>query len=342
MNIPKISVIVPVYRVEEYLESCIHSILGQSFTDFEVILIDDGSPDRSGAICDEFARRDDRVIVVHKENEGVSIARNTGIEIARGEYITFVDSDDMLDENFLSEAISEIHKFSADMYISGLVMEMWTNGAISNTVKYGVGLSRSYSVKELLEDMDITYPQICICGPWCKLYKRTMIMEFGIRFSEQLDYGEDTCFNLDVLERCDSVYFSQSCFYHYRRMNENSLFSKFHRDTYEVHQFVYSKMRNLMERCECEKSAMQRFEGVYFSLLVGGIHEYYRHSNRTSKSGRLAQIIKVAKDPDVKRTRFENIGGMRNKVIFALMKLRMFYLVMLAFEARYYSRKKQR
>lgn len=101
INAPEISVIVPVYKVEKYLAACVDSILAQSFRDFELILVDDGSPDRCGEMCDEFARKDLRIRVVHQENRGLSGARNSGMDIAKGEYITFVDSDDMLVQNGL-------------------------------------------------------------------------------------------------------------------------------------------------------------------------------------------------------------------------------------------------
>ena len=94
---PKISIIVPVYKVEKYLHKCIDSILAQTFKDFELILVDDGSPDNCGKICDEYAKRDNRIVVVHKENGGQASARNRGINIARGDYIGFVDSDDWID-----------------------------------------------------------------------------------------------------------------------------------------------------------------------------------------------------------------------------------------------------
>jgi len=90
---PKISIIVPVYKVEPYLRKCIDSILAQTFTDFELILVDDGSPDGCGKICDEYAKKDNRILVIHKSNGGLSSARNAGLEIAKGEYIGFVDSD---------------------------------------------------------------------------------------------------------------------------------------------------------------------------------------------------------------------------------------------------------
>ena len=96
-KMPKLSIIVPVYKVEQYINKCIDSILNQTFTDFELILVDDGSPDNCGKICDEYAQKDERVRVIHKENGGVSSARNLGIDEAKGEYVSFIDPDDWID-----------------------------------------------------------------------------------------------------------------------------------------------------------------------------------------------------------------------------------------------------
>ena len=117
MNNPKISVIVPVYEVEEYLCECINSILAQTFVDFELILIDDGSLDSSGKICDEFAQKDNRIIVIHQENKGLSCARNTGIKTANGSFITFVDSDDLVANTYLEELYNNIVSYDCDIAI---------------------------------------------------------------------------------------------------------------------------------------------------------------------------------------------------------------------------------
>ena len=123
MNVPFFSVIVPVYNVEKYLKECVDSILGQSFSDFELILVDDGSPDNCPAICDEYAKKDEHVKVIHKPNGGVSSARNAGIQMARGEYILFCDSDDF----YLDTAFEKIHynliQFNADILCFGIRKE---------------------------------------------------------------------------------------------------------------------------------------------------------------------------------------------------------------------------
>lgn len=114
---PTISVIVPVYKVEPYIHQCIDSILAQTYTDFELILVDDGSPDNCGMICDEYAKQDDRIRVIHQKNQGLSAARNAGIDIAKGEYLTFIDSDDLVKENYLERLYQLLIEYHAEISV---------------------------------------------------------------------------------------------------------------------------------------------------------------------------------------------------------------------------------
>ena len=117
MQNPTISIIVPVYNVEEYIHKCINSILAQTYKDFELILINDGSPDNSGIICDEYARADSRIKVIHQQNSGLSAARNAGLAVAKGDYIGFVDSDDWIDKSMYESMITEAQTLEADIVI---------------------------------------------------------------------------------------------------------------------------------------------------------------------------------------------------------------------------------
>ena len=116
---PKISVIIPVYKVEKYLDRCVNSVLNQTLKDIEVILIDDGSPDGCPAMCEEYKKKDNRVRVIHKENGGLGYARNSGLEIATGEYIAFVDSDDFIEEDMYESLYSDAIKYNADVVLQG-------------------------------------------------------------------------------------------------------------------------------------------------------------------------------------------------------------------------------
>ena len=168
---PAISVIIPVYNCEKYLTQCIESVLNQTFQDFELILVDDGSHDSSPDICDNFRQKDERIQVIHKPNGGVSSARNEGIKVARGEYITFVDSDDYIEEEMMEYLYGQAQEHLADIVVSGLLMEYWDNGTIKETKVYRIQNSKKYSAKELLEEWGQTFPMICMCGPCCKLFK---------------------------------------------------------------------------------------------------------------------------------------------------------------------------
>ena len=141
-NIPLFSVIVPVYKVENVLPRCIESILNQTVTDFELILIDDGSPDRSGEICDAYAAKDSRIRVIHQKNGGVSKARNAGLDIAQGEYIVFVDSDDWVDADAYMQILDKLREFvvdgeaKLDMLLSNYVYEKDENGISAKWMEY--------------------------------------------------------------------------------------------------------------------------------------------------------------------------------------------------------------
>ena len=130
---PAITIIVPIYNTACYISHCVDSILSQTFPDFELILVDDGSPDNCPAICDEYAAKDPRVIVIHKENGGVSSARNAGLDIAKGEYITFVDSDDWLHPDFLHHGISLCRQQELDIYCSGFA-RVFPDGVLHSSV----------------------------------------------------------------------------------------------------------------------------------------------------------------------------------------------------------------
>lgn len=322
---PEISVIVPVYNVEKYLSECIDSILAQTFRNFELILIDDGSKDKSGEICDGYALKESRIKVIHKENAGVSEARNSGLEMAIGEYITFIDSDDCVDSDYLEYALSETKKRNVDMLISGIVMEYFT--AEKESIQYSITRSQQLNVKTLFEKLQLDYPQICICGPWSKLYKNSIIQRNGIRFDKNLSNGEDTCFNLDYFKKIETVFFSEQIFYHYRRLNPNSLFSVFREDSYEILDYVYSKMYTLILEQNCSREAVQRFKEMYYSMLIGGVASFFYSENNISKKRRMQQIKKVCEDPLVQEYENENLQRARTNFVIQMMKCRKHYIL---------------
>lgn len=190
-----ISVIVPVYAVEEYLPKCIDSILDQSYRDFELILVDDGSPDRCGEICDEYAGKDPRVKVIHKENGGVSAARNTGLDAATGEYIAFCDSDDYWHPDFLQRMLAEARRTEADLVACNYIY-VDEQGEMLNELNLVPETVRVSDLEQRIDNLvrDIMSGQKS-CAVWNRLFKARIIRENSIRFCTECEnYAEDLGF----------------------------------------------------------------------------------------------------------------------------------------------------
>ena len=325
-----ISVIVPIYNSEKYIKKCIESILSQTYNNFEIILIDDGSTDNSPTICDEYAKQDNRIKVVHKKNGGVSSSRNCGIKLAKGKYLTFIDSDDYFDNYFLANSIKGIN--NVDMYLSGLKMELYDGNKIAKTIDYTQSKSSIMTIKELFEKQNITYPHTCICGPWAKLYKTSIIKNKNILFDEKTNLGEDTLFNLTYFKNIKNVFFDKKAYYHYRRINNESLFSSYHPDIYEKHIKVYDTIRNLLKSQNCSKECLNRFEDLYASLLIGCIHHIFKFSKK--KTDRINVINKVMNNEYIKYATPRNT--IKNKIIVNCLKKKKKNIIFLAFSLKYF------
>ncbi len=195
-----ISVIVPVYKVEQYLPACLDSILAQTFEDFELILVDDGSPDNCGRICDEYAKKDSRIKVIHQENQGLSGARNTGIEIARGEYITFIDSDDLVTENYLQVLHDALVTQTADL-------------SVCRTCRFEDGKTPNLASKQETNEFQCTcfdHRETCVImyegsqeipvNAWGKLFRTELFREIRFplgRVHEDQAVVPIICYNVD-------------------------------------------------------------------------------------------------------------------------------------------------
>ncbi|ELB11855.1 glycosyltransferase [Enterococcus faecium] len=210
----EISIIVPVYKVEPYLRKCVDSILAQTFTDFEVILVDDGSPDNSGKICDEYASKDSRVRVIHKKNGGLSSARNAGIDVARGKYLGFVDSDDYIEKDMYELLYDNIVKEQADLSICG-VYDLYANREPKILTPQYMVLSKIEAMKMILE------AKVVSVQAWNKLYKKEIFDT--IRYPEGV-ITEDAAVILPVLDKTEKVVIdNQQKYYYFHR--ENSITS---------------------------------------------------------------------------------------------------------------------
>ena len=212
-----ISVIVPVYKVEPYLRKCVDSILNQTYSNLEVILVDDGSPDNCGAICDEYAAKDSRVKVIHKENGGLSDARNAGLDAMRGEYVAFVDSDDWIDANMFNSLMYNLKSFGSDVSVAGVFVEVEVNGIITESTKH------TYAEKSFFESNERAI-QRYLTGAWSawgKVFNSNLFSNLRFPINE---LNEDEAIVLNLYSQCKRICYSNETFYHYmQRPHSNSI-----------------------------------------------------------------------------------------------------------------------
>ena len=227
----KISIIIPIYNAEKYLHKCIGSILNQSFTGFELILVNDGSLDNSGVICDQYALNDDRIRVFHKQNGGVSSARNTGLDMALGEWICFIDADDYVGVEYLNDFVKV--GLTKEMLI---VQEVVKATKIVPSYKYG-----TWSCDSIL---DILHNNAVFANgyPFCKLYNRSIINANSIRFDENLKFCEDIVFYLAYIIHVQDVCFLNKASYYYA-VQETSASTKIF--TFEQYMMVIAALEKV-------------------------------------------------------------------------------------------------
>ncbi len=332
-----ISVIVPVYRAELSIARCIESIQAQTYENLQIILIDDGSPDNSGTICDDYAKDDARIVVLHTENAGVSSARNCGLSHAEGGYVAFVDSDDYITSTFIDDAYAQMKERRVDLYLAGLTMEINEAERHVRSEVYQAK-QKTYSIRELLEAFNIDYPFLLICGPTCKLYRTDIIVDNRLRFDPDLSLGEDMLFNFDYYQHASNAYFSNNVFYHYIRGNEESLFSRYSPSLYEDTVKIYDRMRMLMMSVNCSKESIHRMEALYGRILISCIYHEYMFCNKSTPDSRKEVIRKVANNPYVRRYTFREGKNLKDFAVIALLKLRATKAVEKLFEAHYCKR----
>jgi len=210
MNNPLISIVVPVYNVEKYLPLCIESIIRQTYKNLEIFLVDDGSPDNCGKICDEYAQKDNRIKVIHKQNGGLSDARNVAIDVATGEYITFIDSDDYVKEDYIEYLYGILSKYDADMSIT--FFNMFYEGC--SPKEEPTNTSKECKILNIDDALTMMfYQKEFDTSAWGKLYKIDLFKD-GIRYPKGLLY-EDLPTTYRIIIKCNTIVFSQYKSYYY-------------------------------------------------------------------------------------------------------------------------------
>lgn len=288
----KVSIIVPCYNVERFLERCMASLLHQTLKEIEIIIIDDESPDRVPQMCEEYAKNDTRVHIIHKKNEGLGMARNSGLEIAKGDYIAFCDSDDYVELNMYETLYEEAIASNADVVYSNFLLEddngKWhTNLEVQQRTEW-IG----EDIEHFMLDMVASAPYVkherkYQMSVWHSIYKRNIIEDYHIRFqSERVVLSEDFPFQLKFLKHSKKVVYIPQAFYHYCS-NGSSLTHQFNIDKFDRINNLYNVM---FAELQDIKGSQERLDRFYIGYIRARINELL-HSICSSKKRILQQVL---------------------------------------------------
>lgn len=265
-----ISVIIPIYNAEKYIDKCINSIVHQTYHDIEILLVDDGSKDKSGQICDRWSSKDSRITVIHKRNGGVSSARNLGLDKASGTFVAFVDADDWLDPDYLSLLIKYIN--NCDLVISGYKLSGLKQLIIKSVDDHIINLN------QLKKDYDYYLEHDLLNPPFAKLFKKEIIGK--LRYDESLSLGEDIAFNLDYLAKCNSIGFLSKALYHYNIANTTSASKRLRDNDFDQLYQIYLQTKEFVN-----KKGIIDFDEIdkRYCLNIIGLLQLLFYSNQSNK-----------------------------------------------------------
>lgn len=300
----RVSVIIPIYNVEKYLRNCLDSVLNQTYKALEVILVNDGSLDKSLMICREYEKKDERIKVIDKPNEGVAIARNTGLEQATGEYITFVDPDDWIEPDMYEALVRQLEKWEAPISLCNFYKD--TNK--KSQPKYfdfkDEVLIGDQVIEELVNNMigvsDLLPKYVYIMGcVWRGLYRRDFIEEHHLRFVPQLTIMEDLVFMVQILLKCNKVAIDQGLRYHYVQHNSSALHS-YNEKMWDDQLIVYNQLEKSICEAGLEERMRNRLDYRYIGMIFSAIKNETFVKKDSDFKETLLRMMEIFKDDTLK------------------------------------------
>ncbi len=263
---PEVSVIIPVYNVEPYLRRCLDSILVQSFTDFELILVDDGSPDNCGAICDEYEKKDSRVRVIHQENWGISKARNTGLQIACGKYIYFCDSDDYVEKELLADAVRAMDGY--DMVVFNRDIVDVYGSCVQPASVFHIQSERWSDLEYKSRFIALELFRWKIGGNvWNKLFRKSVIDRYNLWFPNNVRITEDICFFLCYLLHSNSVCVIPGVYYHYVKHQGSTMDEQLTRFNFDNNNEISKAIYHHLLQCSDQVMLKQYYPLIHYSTM---------------------------------------------------------------------------
>ena len=309
---PLISVIVPVYNVEKYLDACIKSIVNQTYQNLEIILVDDESPDNCPKMCDEWAKKDNRIKVIHKKNGGVSSARNLGIKNCIGSYIAFIDSDDWVEENYISSLYDAIINSNAQVALCSY------NRVVGEHIEKVLITKKTIVVNPKEYLINTLNPQTGFGFCHMKLYESKCIK--NISFNEELKIGEDALYNLMVSKEIKNAVITNNCIYNYR-INSNSVVKRF--DPEYITKFLKSMETNkeyIINNYKDETIIQNLYNFIAFHVMLIAVN--YCFNKSVEKKNQKRKLIEVCNidifKESIRKSNYNKLSFSKKIMLFTL------------------------
>lgn len=343
----KFSVVVPIYNVEKYIGEMIESLQKQTLKDIEIILVDDGSPDNSGVICDKFASRDERIKVIHKKNGGVSAARNDGLDIAQGEYIIFCDSDDWLPLDALEKLYNEGMRTDADIVIGEVYQSEAGNDKMSRCYLRNFTSKDPGFIRKLIQaDMYKTYcpmphpvgPAFGYGGPWNKAVKLSLIKENDIKFDVRVKgIFDDIIYTAHILANAKKVSYIQEPVYYYRII-PTSITRTYKANALEINEAIFNSWKEFIGRYGQDGFYDKTFYAVVIRRFVEILPVYFLSTKNPKSLGERLREMKDVINLQIYQEAIENVEAEKltafQRQIWKLMKKNRSFSIMLSFRIK--------
>lgn len=320
----KISIIIPVYKVEPYLRQCLDSVVNQTYKNLEIILVDDGSPDNCGAICDEYAQKDNRITVIHKKNEGLSAARNDALKLVSGDWILFVDSDDWLELELCEKTLREAQSKNTDILIYDLIKEDPITGSkrIHAFPDSFVSEDRSTIAGMQLSALNRYYTPISTAWsqgfPWDKLFSAELVKKNDLHFATNVKANEDVIFALHAFQFAERIGYIPDALYHYR-MNQTSIGHKFTPDRVKIDLEIYREMDRIGKKYGLSQDYYQALDARIVENTCLCANRCFFHDSREVGLGEELKYVKEVLKTEPIYTAFDRVNrrkmGRRSRFI---------------------------
>ncbi len=303
---PELSIVIPVYNGEKYIRMCYEGIASQSFKDWEAIFVDDGSTDGSPSILDDLSDSDSRVTVIHKTNGGTATARNAGLDVARGTYITFLDCDDEIKKEMYEKMVALMNSTKADMGVCGFYFKLEReDGDLSETTyleeKYYPDsfYKNKEEIKKHLVDM---WDSDLLSNVWNKLYRMDLIKEKNLRYRDGHVYTEDRVFNRQFIENCESIAFTSECLYYYVRERVGSTTEKYRDDSFVIRNKEFNEFTAHYKKLGIWTPKSQEYTCREFvERIAGCIENVFHAGNALTVKEKYDRIKSMVEHPDTRK-----------------------------------------